>query len=179
MSQERSADWLRGAVHVATQCGQGKIAGQYQMLIAEAEAEAREALQGGKERMALSRIYQIASRQLAEPAGRGNTAALVKICTEVEAVQLLSEADAPTAAEVIASAEKALEGALALDPHCDHAYTYRAGAIWTICDDCGKEWADDKGGFKPDKPNKHILKIEEALALIAKWKEAQRLLEGQ
>lgn len=85
----------------------------------------------------------------------------------------------PTAAEVIASAEKALEGALALDPHCDHAYTHRVGAIWTICDDCGKEWADDKGGFKPDKPNKHILKIEEALALIAKWKEAQRLLEGQ
>ena len=106
--------------------------------------------------------------------------AMAKICTEVQAVvHLPSEADAPTAAEVIASAEKALEGALALDPHCDHAYTYRAGAIWTICDECGKQWADDKGGFKPDKPNKHILKIEEALALIAKWKEAQRLLEGQ
>jgi len=179
MSQERSADWLRGAVHVATQCGQGKIAGQYQMLIAEAEAEAREALQGGKEKMALSRIYQIASRQLAEPAGRGDAVAMAKICTEVEAVHLPSEADAPTAAEVIASAEKALDGALALDPHCDHAYTHRGGAIWTICDDCGKRWADDKGGFKPDERNKHILKIEEALALIAKWKEAQRLLEGQ
>ena len=177
MSPEGSAEWLRFAVHVATQCGQGKIAGQYQMLLAEAEA--REALQGSKEKMALSRIYELASRQLAEPAGAGDAVAMAKICTEVEAVHLPSDVSVPTAAEVIASAEKALDCALALDPHCDHAYTYRAGAIWTICDECGKQWADDKGGFKPDKPNKHILKIEEALALIAKWKEAQRLLEGQ
>lgn len=32
---------------------------------------------------------------------------------------------------------------------CHHESTHRGGAIWTICDDCGKEWADDRGGFKP------------------------------
>lgn len=202
MSQERSAEWLRGAVesHINT-CNlitsitsatashparQGLMAAgkelhnqldRYRALLAEAEA--REALQGSKEKMALSRIYELASRQLAEPAGAGDAVAMAKICTEVEAVHLPRDVSVPTAAEVIASAEKALEGALALDPNCDHAYTHRGGAIWTICDECGKQWADDKGGFKPDKPNKHILKIEEALALIAKWKEAQRLLEGQ
>jgi ribosomal protein L37AE/L43A len=32
---------------------------------------------------------------------------------------------------------------------CQHESTHRGGAIWTICDDCGKKWADDRGGFKP------------------------------
>ena len=93
MSQERSAEWLRGAVesHINT-CNlitsitsatashparQGLMAAgkelhnqldRYRALLAEAEA--REALQGGKEKMALSRIYELASRQLAEPAGQ-------------------------------------------------------------------------------------------------------------
>jgi hypothetical protein len=98
MAEEHSAEWLRGAVHVAILCGQGKIAGQYQMLLAEAEA--REALQGSKEKMALSHIYEIASRQLAEPAGAGDAVALAKICTEVEAVHPPSEASVPTAPEV-------------------------------------------------------------------------------
>lgn len=34
---------------------------------------------------------------------------------------------------------------------CTHEETHRGGAIWTICDSCGKKWADDKGGFKPYK----------------------------
>jgi hypothetical protein len=32
---------------------------------------------------------------------------------------------------------------------CTHESTHRGGAIWTICDDCGRKWADDRGGFKP------------------------------
>lgn len=32
---------------------------------------------------------------------------------------------------------------------CEHETTHRGGAIWTICDDCGEKWADDRGGFQP------------------------------
>ena len=32
---------------------------------------------------------------------------------------------------------------------CTHEETHRGGAIWTICDSCGRQWADDRGGFKP------------------------------
>ena len=32
---------------------------------------------------------------------------------------------------------------------CQHDYTHRGGVIWTICDECGKKWADDEGGFVP------------------------------
>jgi hypothetical protein len=32
---------------------------------------------------------------------------------------------------------------------CTHDETHRGGAIWTICDGCGKQWADDRGGFVP------------------------------
>jgi hypothetical protein len=32
---------------------------------------------------------------------------------------------------------------------CQHEDTHRGGVIWTICDGCGKKWADDRGGFVP------------------------------
>jgi len=32
---------------------------------------------------------------------------------------------------------------------CQHEDVYRGGAIWTICESCGKKWADDEGGFVP------------------------------
>jgi ribosomal protein L37AE/L43A len=32
---------------------------------------------------------------------------------------------------------------------CQHDDTHRGGVIWTICDGCGKKWADDEGGFVP------------------------------
>lgn len=32
---------------------------------------------------------------------------------------------------------------------CQHEETHRGGAIWTICDRCGRKWADDEGGFQP------------------------------
>ena len=33
---------------------------------------------------------------------------------------------------------------------CCHESTHRGGSIWEICDDCGVEWADDKGGKPTD-----------------------------
>jgi hypothetical protein len=32
---------------------------------------------------------------------------------------------------------------------CQHEETHRGGAIWEICDGCGKKWADDEGGKPP------------------------------
>lgn len=29
---------------------------------------------------------------------------------------------------------------------CEHHETYRGGAIWEVCSDCGAKWADDQGG---------------------------------
>ena len=34
---------------------------------------------------------------------------------------------------------------------CRHEERHRGGVIWTICDGCGAKWADDEGGFKPNK----------------------------
>lgn len=47
--------------------------------------------------------------------------------------------------------ETALRGLLAhVDATtCTHENTKRGGVIWTICEDCDRKWADDKGGFKP------------------------------
>lgn len=118
-----SAEFYRGAVAalgeatgaVVGKCWSPSLNRQQQIRLWDsyrallAEAEDREALQGSKEKMALSRIYQIASRQLGEPAGAGDAVAMAKICTEVEAVHLPSEASVPTAAEVIAAVEAALE----------------------------------------------------------------------
>lgn len=68
--------------------------------------------------------------------------------------------------DVLKLAEEALNEALKLDPTCDHANTLRGGSIWTFCDDCGKEWADDRGGFRPDPPNETIGTVLAALAAI-------------
>lgn len=165
---EHSAEFYRGAVEaledlaiafetpvlrlLALECR--NRATNYRSLLAEAEA--REALQGSKEKMALSHIYEIASRQLAEPAGAGDAVAMAKICTEVEAVHLPSEASVPTAAEVIAAAEKALE-----------AWKYYVTLV------------GDDSVVKANLlayPRASVINAD-ALAAIAKWKEAKRLRE--
>ncbi|MGX5776952.1 hypothetical protein [Methylorubrum zatmanii] len=43
---------------------------------------------------------------------------------------------------------------------CLHEETHRGGAIWTICAQCGRKWADDEGGFQP---------YEEPPAVTAAW----------
>ena len=30
---------------------------------------------------------------------------------------------------------------------CQHENTIRGGTLWTLCQDCGRKWADDEGGF--------------------------------
>lgn len=48
---------------------------------------------------------------------------------------------------------------------CQHEDTYRGGAIWEICRECGAKWADDKGGKPEFKWPDSVL---QASALIAK-----------
>lgn len=48
---------------------------------------------------------------------------------------------------------------------CLHEETYRGGAIWEICHQCGAKWADDEGGKPEFKWPEHV---EQARALIAK-----------
>jgi len=52
---------------------------------------------------------------------------------------------------------------------CEHTSTHRGGSIWTFCDDCGAQWADDRGGFKPfQRPRE----IEEAYEVLARHRIA-------
>lgn len=48
---------------------------------------------------------------------------------------------------------------------CQHEDTYRGGAIWEICRECGAKWADDDGGKPEFKWPEYV---EQARALIAK-----------
>ena len=45
---------------------------------------------------------------------------------------------------------------------CQHDDTHRAG-IWTVCDTCGRKWADDEGGFIPYEEPKAFTKAREVL----------------
>ena len=62
---------------------------------------------------------------------------------------------AALASPPVSERERELEGALrdlfqyAERQECGHEDTHRGGLIWTICDGCGKKWADDEGGFVP------------------------------
>ena len=47
---------------------------------------------------------------------------------------------------------------------CYHDETHRGGAIWEICDLCGKKWADDEGGKPEFKEPKEISKANAALS---------------
>ena len=154
-SNERSAEFCRGALHVAEANYLHKTTAYWTTLLAAAEA--REALQGSKEKMALSRIHEIASRQLAEPAGVGDAVAMAKICTEVEAVQLPSEAAQPTTAEVIAAAERALETGVCYLRIYRNENKYHDN--W--------EGSEDEGTLLTDEEE-----LACAIALIARWKEA-------
>ena len=49
---------------------------------------------------------------------------------------------------------------------CHHEDTHRGGHIWTICDGCGRKWADDEGGFVPHKDAPAVAKARAALSAI-------------
>ncbi len=86
------------------------------------------------------------------------------------AVRAIDAAENALGALTPAAAQPSLEKALReLLDHvdrntCTHEQTSRGGAIWTICDDCGMKWADDRGGFKPHNDAPAVTKARAALA---------------
>ncbi len=52
---------------------------------------------------------------------------------------------------------------------CTHEETHRGGAIWTICDQCGRQWADDRGGFSPH---------QDAPAVVVARRVLDKIMEG-
>jgi hypothetical protein len=78
---------------------------------------------------------------------------------------------------LIASHEAIVEALRGLVDHverneCEHEDTSRGGFIWTICNECGKKWADDKGGFQPYSPPPALSRARAALSAIEKGEEA-------
>lgn len=50
---------------------------------------------------------------------------------------------------------------------CTHENTKRGGTIWTICEDCGRRWADDEGGFKPHQDAPAVATARKYLAALS------------
>lgn len=87
------------------------------------------------------------------------------------------------AQEARARAFKAEQDAAALRDHlkaalrhydmntCIHENTKRGGTIWTICEDCGRKWADDEGGFVPYADPPEIARARNAVSLPAPVQE--------
>lgn len=77
-----------------------------------------------------------------------------------------TELEAPQPATAPEGWRKALEDLL---DHVDaatclHENIHRGGAIWTICDDCGRKWADDEGGFVPHEDAQAVAAARAMLA---------------
>jgi len=108
--------------------------------------------------------YQLALDQYAR-----KTAAVSDACAELAEARAAVEAmrrerDAATArAEAL---EAALRGLLkhAERNECQHEETERLGLNWTRCRACGREWADDRGGFQPYVEPQAFAAAYEALA---------------
>lgn len=66
---------------------------------------------------------------------------------------------------------------------CHHETTHRGGVIWTICDGCGKKWADDEGGFVGYREPEPITALRTALhtkpnaPTLIGWRTEDYLLE--
>ncbi len=46
---------------------------------------------------------------------------------------------------------------------CRHEDTHRGGFLWTICDACGRKWADDEGGMPEYKEPECVTRAYEIL----------------
>ena len=84
----------------------------------------------------------------------------------------------PTNPEYVEMLREALEQCLKAIPHCEHGDTHRGGAIWTICDSCGKQWADDEGGFQPEPMPKAMQKAIAALSAPAPKQKLRPMSEA-
>lgn len=72
-------------------------------------------------------------------------------------------------ADTLKLAREALTSLLNRDQRntCQHENTHRGGAIWEICDDCGAQWADDRGGKPKWKDPPEWAQAEEAIAALS------------
>jgi len=166
---ERSAEWLRGAAHAAAECKQFKAAGWYQMLLAEAEAREASVSDGD----ALSMAAELKSwgdrwNKWVGPAGDESRYKRMAACAYAGAEALRREARVPTAAEVIAAAERALEKLLRSTNTIEVLGEYEALEI-------------NAGSRRTMRAHVDAVTQEsrDALDAIAKWKEAQWLREAK
>lgn len=51
---------------------------------------------------------------------------------------------------------------------CLHEEVYRGGSLWTICSNCGRKWADDRGGI-PKSAHEYPEAILDAQAILDKY----------
>ena len=82
-------------------------------------------------------------------------------------------APAPVAGDAVANEWRDLVQSLVdhiVGETCLHENTQRGGAIWEICDDCGAQWADDRGG-RPDFQWPEI--VERANAALSQDRASQ------
>lgn len=91
-------------------------------------------------------------------------------CAESARAEIAGQAEAAEAslAALKAENERLREAGRDLLQHvddqtCTHESVHRGGTIWTICDECGKEWADDKGGFQPHEDAPAVAAFRTAL----------------
>jgi hypothetical protein len=84
------------------------------------------------------------------------------------AVQRSDERSTPQPAELLRQARDALAGLLSRDTRntCQHENTHRGGVLWTICDDCGAKWADDRGGMPAWQDPPEWTRADSAIAAI-------------
>jgi hypothetical protein len=57
---------------------------------------------------------------------------------------------------------------------CLHEETHRGGYLWTICDHCGRKWADDEGGFVPHQDSVPVAEARKILAAKTWWEAYER-----
>lgn len=49
---------------------------------------------------------------------------------------------------------------------CIHENLKRGGSIWTICEDCDRKWADDRGGFEPHQDAPAVANARKVLVAL-------------
>ena len=130
--------------------------GERDAAIAERDA-LLESLRESRRCTAAHAVVLTTARALAmEEAARWVRKSIVATIDEMDSVEKEIRALAPLEVSLVAVPREVLEQVKEALRHadlntCRHESRHRGGAIWEICDDCGQQWADDRGGFKRDK----------------------------